>query len=136
MVARQPMPRSGSEQLGEKIGEPARHKIGLGEAGRADDEVQRAHQSRDLVEIADRLLDPGEAVDAGLAGRLIGLVDRHLGADPAGMQGGAIRQVGHMAGQNEQIARAVKRLHLAIELAVIIHRRVAGRRLSCRGPAG
>jgi hypothetical protein len=58
-------PALGTEDLEEEIGEPARDAIDLGEFGRADDEIEAAHDAGNAVEIAQRLLDSGDDIEAG-----------------------------------------------------------------------
>src|SRR5262249_28282832 len=64
-----------SEDLGQKIGEAARHPVDVVEVWRANDEVQRPHDRHDVVEIPQGLLEGSETVDAGETCRLVPLLE-------------------------------------------------------------
>src|SRR5579872_4040917 len=83
------------EDLDEEVAQPARDLVDLGELGRADNEVEAAHNRRNAVEITHRLLDPGDDVEPGLPRRLIALGDAERRAEPAEMKwlGAALRHV-------------------------------------------
>src|SRR5918993_4537653 len=112
-----------SENLGKQIGKSAGNQIGSGEPGGTDDEIERAYQRGHSVEVANRLFDAGQTIDAGLARRLIGLFHRDLRTHATGMKRLSAGQVWNMAGKNEQVSHSVKRLHLPILLTVILLRR-------------
>src|SRR6478609_8498141 len=57
------------------------HRGSLAEAGRAVDEPECLHPPRDPVQIAQLLLQRCEDREAGEAGGLVGLLDRHVGVD-------------------------------------------------------
>ena len=69
-----------AQDIGEQIGEPARNLVDLGEVGRADDKIQASNDRSHAVEIADRLLDPGDDVEPGQPRRLPPLFDGKVAA--------------------------------------------------------
>src|SRR5271167_2558663 len=109
----------GAEDFGEEVAQAARDEIGVGEAGRANDEVEGTDEGHDIVELAHGLLDAREAVDPGLPGRRIGLRYSDLGPDAAGMECTPIGKFRHLAGEDQKAPRPVERLHLAVAGPVV-----------------
>lgn len=109
----------GAEHVGEQIGHSAGDKIGVCEIRLADHEVQRADERHHIIEITDCLPDARKAIDPSLAGDRLGVLDSDLGADASGVKRFAIRQIGDMPRQHQQVSHSAERPHLAIIGAVV-----------------
>jgi hypothetical protein len=109
----------GAKNVRIKISHAARYLIGVSEARRAYDEVQRPYEAYNFVEVTDSLLNAGKAVYSSLARGLITVFDTDFRPDPSGMKDGPIGQIGDMSGKSEKIPNAMEGFHLPVLGSVV-----------------